>query len=70
MPTMAQRVEQIEREIASVKPKIDEMHETFVSVRGLFTVLEWAGRMVKPLLYIGAFLAAGYAFLKTGVWPK
>ena len=45
-----------------------EMYNVFVSLKGGFQVIGWIGKAVKPLLYISAFLAAGYGFLKTGVW--
>ena len=47
-----------------------EMYEVFNSLRGGFAVIEWLGKAIKPLLFIGGFVAAGYAFLKTGVWGK
>lgn len=81
---LEERVEQLEKEVASVKGVIDQlkrgvdqnneqtadMYEVFSSLRGGFKVIEWLGRIAVPLGTVLGFIGAGYIFWKTGVWQK
>lgn len=57
----------------SIKADTAELLEAFRSFKVAMKVLEWIGRVAKPLGYIAGFFASMYAFwttVKSGVTPK
>jgi len=67
---------EIMERLRAVEDKVDEIHsstkslvEAFSALNGAFTVLGWIGKLAKPLIFIGALIAAFgvlYTELKTG----
>jgi hypothetical protein len=50
--------------------KTDDIFQIVTAARGAFKVLDAAGKLAKPLIYVGGFAAAVWALLSTGHWPK
>jgi hypothetical protein len=50
--------------------RTDDILEIVTAARGAIKVLEAAGKVAKPLLYVGGFAAAVWGFASTGHWPK
>lgn len=52
----------VEQAVASLSSNTSEMLSAFNAAKGAFTALEWIGKVIKPLIAIGAFLAAISAY--------
>lgn len=59
-------------DVPGLAMKVDEMHAVFAAAKGGFKVLEFTGKVAKPLAYITAIFAAMGALFATGhwQWPK
>ena len=65
---------EIYERLLTVESKVDKIDQNtqnvvnaFNAASGAFTVLEWLARVVKPLLIVGAFFGAVYAYLSNKV---
>jgi hypothetical protein len=52
----------VEQAVASLSSNTSEMLSAFNAAKGAFTALEWIGKVIKPLIVIGTFLAAIAAY--------
>jgi len=52
----------VEQAVASLSSNTSEMLSAFNAAKGAFTALEWIGKVIKPLIVIGTFLAAISAY--------
>lgn len=59
-----------QRGIEHIRKNTDEMVRAFKAARGAFDVLQFIGRMAKPVLWIMALCGALIAFVKFGEWPR
>ena len=67
------RMTRIEADLAALRAQIAELLEYLNAVRGALKVLNWLGKLAKPLGYIVAFGAACVSFwaaVKNGVSAK
>lgn len=53
-----ERLIKVEEKVDKIETNTEDMVSAFNAARGAFTVLEWLAKVVKPLLLVGAFLAA------------
>lgn len=56
--------------IVYIRKNTDQLVGAFRAAQGAFTVLEFMGRMAKPVLAIMAFFGAVVLFIKYGEWPR
>ena len=72
--TRVEALEQISqdqtRDIRSIKCDTSELIAAFRAARGAFDVLQFIGRIAKPVLWIMAMIGALVAAIKFGEWPK
>ncbi len=69
------KVQGVEKTVFEVRVRQDvnnaqtaEIHEIVTTAKGFFKTLQAAGRVAKPLLWIGALCSAIAVGFKTGVW--
>ena len=48
----------VERKVDKVEKNTEDVVRAFNAAAGAFTVLEWLGKLAKPLLMVGAVIAA------------
>ena len=72
-----QRIEsdiaQLREDLHAIKQQIADLLELFQSFKGAFRVLQYLGKLAKPLAAIvglGASIAALWAAIKTGAGPR
>lgn len=53
-----------------VAGKVDRMYDVFAAAAGGFKVLEYAGKIAKPIGIIAAACAAVVTLVATGHWPR
>jgi hypothetical protein len=47
----------VEQAVASLSANTADMLSAFNAAKGAFTALEWIGKVIKPLIILGTFLA-------------
>jgi hypothetical protein len=57
-----ERLIAVESKVDKVAQDTKDVVDAFHAAQGAFTVLDWLAKIAKPLLLIGAFLAAIGAF--------
>lgn len=48
--------------------KVEEIHEVFMAAKGGFKLVEGAGKIAKPLLWLVILVGAVWGYLTTGHW--
>lgn len=48
----------VEAKVDKIESHTEDVVAAFVAARGAFSVLEWLGKVAKPLMWIGAFMTA------------
>lgn len=52
----------VEQAVASLSNNTSDMLSAFNAAKGAFTALEWIGKVIKPLIVMGTFLAGIAAY--------
>lgn len=52
----------VEQAVATLTANTADMVTAFNAAKGAFTALEWIGKVIKPLIVIGTFLAGIAAY--------
>lgn len=52
----------VEQAVQSLTSNTTDMVTAFNAAKGAFTALEWIGKVIKPLILIGTFLAGIAAY--------
>lgn len=52
------RLKAVELKVDKIETNTAGMVDAFQAAQGAFTVLEWLAKIAKPMLVVGAFLAA------------
>lgn len=52
----------VEQAVATLTTNTSDMLSAFNAAKGAFTALEWIGKVIKPLLVMGTFLAGIAAY--------
>lgn len=53
-----ERLIAVESKVDTVSKDTKDVVEAFHAAQGAFTALEWIGKIIKPLIIVGTFLAA------------
>jgi hypothetical protein len=53
-----ERLKAVELKVDKIESNTEGMVAAFQAAQGAFTVLEWLAKVAKPLLVVGAFMAA------------
>lgn len=53
-----ERLKTVELKVDKIETNTAGMVDAFQAAQGAFTVLEWLAKIAKPMLVVGAFLAA------------
>lgn len=53
-----ERLIAVESKVDTVVKDTKDVVEAFHAAQGAFTALEWIGKIIKPLIIVGTFLAA------------
>lgn len=62
-----ERLLTVESKVDKIDQNTQDVVNAFNAASGAFTVLEWLARVVKPLLIVGAFFGAVYAYFSNKV---
>lgn len=62
-----ERLLTVESKVDKIDQNTQDVVNAFNAASGAFTVLEWLARVVKPLLIVGAFFGAIYAYFSNKV---
>ncbi len=71
--SIARELEQTRKELHELRQQLADLLELFIAMKGAFKVLNWLGKLARPMAAIvalGVSLAAAWNLARGGIYPK